>query len=398
MRSPERDLWNFEACGPHSANEDRGPFPLRPEIPLDRSVYLTKPPGEEITIRMKTDTPSLVGPTNSRSTVSTLDRLERRLADLVRTGGPDSSEYDDLNDQIHAVWTTCEDDRARAEAAARLQSALPEDFLIQTVHGHGLAKPMGYAGDFLMIDKIYVEEVTPLPQYQRWDQYFQAHAAPNAVRGRKDYFKSIVQAALDAAGGPIRILNLGTGPGRDLAEFLQDNPHAPVQITSVDLDARASRFARTLVGASESRVEFVTENALRFWSEDRFDLVWSAGLFDYLNDRLFVGLLRRAGRLLAEGGEVVVGNFSPANPSRAYMELLGDWHLLHRSAEELRELGVRAGFSAEGIRVGSEPLGVNLFLHLGIGPIHGKSDGKTGAIRDSQTGMRVERAGGHTST
>lgn len=46
------------------------------------------------------------------------------------------------------------------------------------------------------------------------------------------------------------------------------------------------------------------------------------------------------------------------------MELLGDWHLEHRSRDGLLELGHRAGYAEERMRVGSEPLGVNLFLHL----------------------------------
>ena len=301
---------------------------------------------------------------DDRSTAGAVARLEHRLRDLLRSGGPRPKDYDDLDNQIRSVWAAFGNDDERAEAASRLQSALPYEFLRETVHGHGLAKPMGYPGDFMMIDRIYVEDVSPLEAYRRWDQYFHSHPAPRAVRGRKDYFKSLVRASLNATGGTLRILNLGTGPGRDLAELLRDNPRAPVRITSLDLDPRASEYARDLVGPAERRVEFINENALRFSSEERFDLVWSAGLFDYLNDRLFVGLLRRAAGLLAKGGEIVVGNFSPANPSRAYMELLGDWHLLHRSARSLRELGQRAGFSQEGTRIGSEPLGVNLFLHL----------------------------------
>lgn len=69
--------------------------------------------------------------------------------------------------------------------------------------------------------------------------------------------------------------------------------------------------------------------------------------------------------MLRAGGEVVVGNFSTANPSRAYMELLGDWHLHHRSAEGLRRLAERAGWEANSVRIGAEALGVNLFLHVG---------------------------------
>jgi extracellular factor (EF) 3-hydroxypalmitic acid methyl ester biosynthesis protein len=61
---------------------------------------------------------------------------------------------------------------------------------------------------------------------------------------------------------------------------------------------------------------------------------------------------------------VVVGNFSDHNPSRDYMELLGDWVLRHRTHDHLRELALEAGASADSIEVQWEPEGVNLFLHI----------------------------------
>jgi len=92
-------------------------------------------------------------------------------------------------------------------------------------------------------------------------------------------------------------------------------------------------------------------------------LVWSAGFFDYLNDRLFVCALRRYWRMVAPGGELVLGNFSTSNPSRTYMEL-GRWFLFHRTEDQLKELALRAGVSPDATRVAQESAGVNLFLHI----------------------------------
>ena len=103
--------------------------------------------------------------------------------------------------------------------------------------------------------------------------------------------------------------------------------------------------------------------ALRFSVKQEFDLVWSAGLFDYLNDGLFTKLLRKLGKYTRSGGEIVIGNFSLANPSQPYMELF-DWVLIHRSVEKLHELAHAASIPSQNLEVLSEELGVNLFLHI----------------------------------
>jgi hypothetical protein len=77
-----------------------------------------------------------------------------------------------------------------------------------------------------------------------------------------------------------------------------------------------------------------------------------------------VFLLKSLLAVTRPGGEVVVGNFSTHNPSRAYMELLGDWSLTHRTEKDLVELAREAGADRGAISVEWEPEGVNLFLHV----------------------------------
>jgi hypothetical protein len=111
------------------------------------------------------------------------------------------------------------------------------------------------------------------------------------------------------------------------------------------------------------RIAFVQENVLRFRSEPRFGLVWSAGVMDYLDDRTSVHFLRVALRAACVSAEIVFGNFGPDNPTRPMMEVLGRWYLHHRSPRELFALAQGAGLPLEHVRLGMENEGINLFLH-----------------------------------
>ncbi len=240
--------------------------------------------------------------------------------------------------------------------------------LNETMGARALLKPHGYAGDFEIIDAIYHSRVSEDPGQKNWDTYFHAQAAPTAVRNRKIYFqRTITNAVVSAAcfdEEMPRILNIASGPGRDMHEWLCANPGLPMLFDCVELDPNAIAFASNLCAQHADRVRFHRANALRFRPQDMYHLAWSSGLFDYLNDSLFVRVLKSLLNHVLPGGEVVIGNFGSYNPSRAYMELLGDWNLIHRSPEHLRELALAAGGDEKNIRIGREPACVNLFLHV----------------------------------
>ena len=95
--------------------------------------------------------------------------------------------------------------------------------------------------------------------------------------------------------------------------------------------------------------------------ELKYDLIWSAGLFDYFDDDKFQRLLERFTKYIKPDGRLIIGNFSPVNNSKAYMEY-GNWYLNHRSEDELLTLANR--FEHLSSEVDFEPLKVNLFLKL----------------------------------
>jgi cyclopropane fatty-acyl-phospholipid synthase-like methyltransferase len=132
----------------------------------------------------------------------------------------------------------------------------------------------------------------------------------------------------------------------------------------LDLDKRAITYAKNKNRKYLDRMTFFNANVIRFTPERKFDLIWSAGLFDYFKGKHFVYLLKKYYEYLNEEGEMIIGNFNVENPSRRSMEIMGDWFLYHRSADELKQFALQAGIKEDKIDVIQEPLGINLFLRL----------------------------------
>jgi extracellular factor (EF) 3-hydroxypalmitic acid methyl ester biosynthesis protein len=304
--------------------------------------------------------------------------VDRRLDDhfalpaaWAKCGGPAAHE--------HRAFTAWLAQTARLVAANRLSlgavhafwRSLGPAYLAETLQGHALAKPLGYPGDFSLLDRIHAGHVSEHPAWRGWDGFFQEQAAPRAVRNRIPHFRQLVADLSRGGGRPLRVLDLGSGPARVVAEGLRALPRAFASVTCVDLDQRALDYGARLCRDFAERVTFQRANVLRYQPEGCYDLVWAAGLFDYFSQPRFVSTLSRLAACLGPGGALVVGNFSPDNPTRDYMELVGDWRLRHRSAAELRALAAEAGFRPAGITVDAEPEGVNLFLRaqrLGASP------------------------------
>ena len=92
------------------------------------------------------------------------------------------------------------------------------------------------------------------------------------------------------------------------------------------------------------------------------DLIVCVGLFDYLPAAAAKSMLQAFWRLSAPDAKIMVFNFSHNNPSRSYMEWLGNWYLIYRTADELRNIAAAAGIPVESTEVLTEKQGINLYL------------------------------------
>ena len=282
-------------------------------------------------------------------------KVSEYLKFLINKGGPEPQDYEKFTSIINNLKPD-EVDSFREE----ITCVLNENTLI----GHGFVKPYGYPGDFTLIDKIYQFSFNEDITYKNWDLFFQNQPGANAVRNRKDFFIEYCNK-LVSEKKYAKVLILGSGPASDVYDFLSsqmgDNS---IIFDLIDFDQAAIDFSMKKNERFNGQVSYNRINALRFNSYKLYDLIWSAGLFDYFKDKHFTFLIRKYFNCLEDEGEMVISNFSTKNPTRRLMEVLSDWYLNLRTESDLYRIASDAGIDKELVSVEKEPLGINLFLKI----------------------------------
>lgn len=274
---------------------------------------------------------------------------------LIENGGPELQDYDKFTSLVNSV-----DSEDVDNFREKIKKVLNENTLI----GHGFVKPYGYPGDFRLIDKIYRFDINQDLQYKKWDLFFQNQPGANAVRNRKDFFIEYCRK-LAIRKANAKVLILGSGPASDVHEFLtRFSGGNNISIDLIDFDQSAIDFSIQKNEEFDGQISYNKINALRFNSYKLYDLIWSAGLFDYFKDKHFTFLIRKYINCLDDDGEMVISNFSTKNPTKRLMEVLSDWYLNLRTESDLFRIASDANINKELVSVDKEPLGINLFLKI----------------------------------
>lgn len=292
--------------------------------------------------------------------VQTLDidqiDIDAYVNEIFAKNGPDKEDYPVFYGLV---------DQIKAEDVESFRQKVTPILNRDTLFGFSYTKPFGYSGDFFIIEKIYQYYVNPDERYRKWDEFLHSAGAVIAVRNRKTLAIKIFEKLNEKAMGLRQdVLILGSGPVTETFEFFERNQNNSLVFEMLDLDKRAISYAKSKNRKYLSAMTFHNANVIRFTPGKKFDLIWSAGLFDYFKSKHFVYLLKRYYEFLKEDGEMIIGNFNVENPSRRSMEILGDWFLYHRSADELKHFAMQAGIEESKIDVIQEPLGINLFLRV----------------------------------
>ena len=241
-------------------------------------------------------------------------------------------------------------------------------------------KPLGYAGDYEMMNMLYRSHAEGDTLFGMVvNVYACQEAAAQANINRIEYFTHrIAQMVAESPHGRLRIASVGCGPAQELRTLLEAHPEIGphLDVALIDQEERAMQYCeRTLAPLATrtgARVHFIGESIRRLLAarslQDALgirDLIYSAGLFDYLSDRSFQALLRTLYDATASDGHLYIGNVNvETNTTKWSMEYASDWYLIHRSRHDLMELASHLVPHPGLLEVESEPLGVNLFLHI----------------------------------
>ncbi|NLX98740.1 MAG: hypothetical protein GXY83_21485 [Rhodopirellula sp.] len=243
------------------------------------------------------------------------------------------------------------------------------------LQNHARTKPHGYAGDHEMLTRIWQRSCCEDPLGGVFDWYFLSQAAPEAVRARLEQIASaLAMHCLDRERQDYCVVSVGSGAAIDIREGLLALPESRrrrVRVRLLDLDPHALDFAAEGVATllPVGALSCLRTNLYRLPQQSRAtetipsaDLLVCSGLFDYLADEPARAMLRLFWERTGEGGMLLVGNFAPHNPTRAYMEWIGNWYLRYRTADEFERMATEAGIPRGQFTIGCDRTGVNLFL------------------------------------
>jgi extracellular factor (EF) 3-hydroxypalmitic acid methyl ester biosynthesis protein len=204
-------------------------------------------------------------------------------------------------------------------------------------------KPRGYAGDARMIDYIYGEadddDSTALGR-RILAANFEA-PAPRAVRYRKEMLAAAIDRTADRVERP-RVFAVACGHLREARRSQALQSQRVGELIAFDQDARSLAvvdrdFRHLGVRTEPGRVRDLIVGR-RAADLTGFDLVYAAGLYDYLRDDPARRLTQTLFEMLNPGGTLLVANFLTGIRDRGYMESFMDWHLIYRTMAEIEAL------------------------------------------------------------
>jgi extracellular factor (EF) 3-hydroxypalmitic acid methyl ester biosynthesis protein len=94
-----------------------------------------------------------------------------------------------------------------------------------------------------------------------------------------------------------------------------------------------------------------------------YDMVYCAGLFDYMSDRICKRLMNIFYDLLSPAGLLIATNVDASKPFRHSMEFLLEWHLICRGEAQLAALNPDKAPPGS-FSVTHEATGVNIFIEV----------------------------------
>ena len=242
------------------------------------------------------------------------------------------------------------------------------------------AKPLGYAGDYEMVNQILSDPLQgPSTYFQLVNYMFLQAGVAVAHRNRIDILHNRLNKLAEFAvqeGRTMRVLNVGCGPAVEIQRFLRESPHSDrLEFVLVDFSEETLEYTRQqLEKASQASGRTVklklqhesvnqllkrATRSLLITPEERFDFVYCAGLFDYLTDKVCTRLVEYFLSRCHAGARILVTNVHSSNPERNWMEHFLEWYLIYRDEAGL----VRA--MPKGLEVRetyTDPIGVNVFV------------------------------------
>lgn len=288
------------------------------------------------------------------------DDVNRALANVVSLALPE--DYTAMTDRLidllsllketfsDKTWREAVLPAARSHAVASLIHECP-------FTRHSFSRPRGYPGDAGLIDFVYRHPAARAAQEAateagRTVMAFTVNVtACEAVRHRRSILAAKIDEVATRREMP-SILSVASGHLREAELSIALKAGRIGRLLALDQDAESLAVVDGYQGSVshtiEARQATVRQILAGKTGLGRFDLIYAAGLYDYLDARVAARLTSVLFDHLHEGGQLLIPNFLWGVREEAYMEVFMDWYLLYRTPSEIESFA--QGIAPETIR------------------------------------------------
>lgn len=220
-------------------------------------------------------------------------------------------------------------------------------------------KPMGYPGDFMIMNYMYDHQPVGDTTYEKY-LHLLGLVSGELIVNRMNYVSALLDrlAEEDSKRSHFHVMSIGSGPAREIQKFVERN------------GGRGRGYSFTLLDPEENALEYAINAAYRAADPSNSnlivsglnvsftemlrpgvtlrhlpqqDLIYSSGLVDYLNPSLSAKLVGKLYERLLPGGSVVIANVNDAADGAYWsLEYVCDWTLYFRTREDMVAMAAQA--------------------------------------------------------
>lgn len=310
------------------------------------------------------------------------NRAEREGEMLLNLEPRTSSAIQSLTERFEDVLNRTEPDLIPAHHAFCRRLMHPITLCSPFMH-RTFYKPLGYAGDYEMVNMMFRNPFEGDSLFAKMINHYALQLPPIVGhRNRIQYLGEKLQGeSLRVMGRrrDARIFSMGCGPAQEVQRFLSDNELANrTHFTLADFNQETLKQTGAVLGGLKQKhsrrgsIQMLRQSIQQLLKAagrnveyprcDQHDLIYCAGLFDYLTDQVCRQLMDVFYAMLAPGGLLIATNVDN-HPARNQMECFLDWHLVHRDETKMRTL-VPQNFDIQNIVTKRDTSAVNVFMEM----------------------------------
>lgn len=279
---------------------------------------------------------------------------------------------------------------AEASKVTNEEATLYKAFARREIHPYMLCapfayrsfyKPLGYAGDYEMVNMMLKE--SPTVGNNTYARIFHDLttdvSAAAAHRNRITILEGLLEEEAERVTDEQRIftvLTVACGPAVEIQRFIRNSSlvnQSAIHLMDFNDETLAyvkERTARSMeISGHKPAIKFIQKSIDELLKDvhnesdgflPAYDMIYCAGLFDYFPDNVCRNLVHLYYKWVRPGGLLCTTNVHPKNPERYTMEHLLEWYLIYRDENQMGTLAPKDSDP----HVFADDTGVNVFMNI----------------------------------